>query len=120
MKRTIAPVCEIKVIDSDKVNRVKNELPDSAEIFELAETFKTLGDQTRLRILLCLLKTELCVCDLSTIIGVSVSGISHQLRYLKNNRLVKFRKHGKIVYYSLDDNHIKTIIRETQKHVREN
>jgi ArsR family transcriptional regulator, lead/cadmium/zinc/bismuth-responsive transcriptional repressor len=118
-KKNTIPLCGIEFIDEEKVSKVRNNLPDESEIFELSETFKTLGDSTRLKIVLSLLKSELCVCDLSTLIGVSVSAISHQLRYLKNNRLVKYRKEGKIVYYSLDDSHIKTIIKETLKHVRE-
>lgn len=119
MTKLKTPVCGIEYIDRKKVEMVKENFPDADEIFELAETFKMLGDPTRLKIVLALLKSELCVCDLSALIGVSVSAISHQLRYLKNMRLVKFRKEGKVVYYALDDNHIVTIIKETQKHVRE-
>ncbi|MBU1100204.1 MAG: metalloregulator ArsR/SmtB family transcription factor [Bacteroidetes bacterium] len=120
MTNNKAPVCGIEFINEEKVAIVKENFPDENEIFELAETFKMLGDPTRLKIVLALLISELCVCDLSALIGVSVSAISHQLRYLKNMRLVKFRREGKVVYYSLDDNHIVTIISETQKHVREN
>ena len=118
-KKEAIPICGVEFINEEKVNLVINELPESNEIFELSETFKALSDPTRLKIVLALLKTELCVCDLAALFGVSVSAISHQLRYLKNMRLVKFRKDGKMVYYSLDDFHINTIIGETQKHVRE-
>lgn len=118
-KEIKTPVCGVDYIDEKKVNKVRKNFPSDREVFETAETFKALGDPTRLKIVLSLLRSELCVCDLSALIGVSVSAISHQLRYLKNMRLVKFRKEGKIVYYSLDDSHITNLIKETQKHVRE-
>ncbi|MFQ5583227.1 MAG: ArsR/SmtB family transcription factor [Calditrichia bacterium] len=112
-------ICSHSAIDEEKVNLVKNLLPESGEISALAETFKVLGDSTRLRIILALAKEELCVCDLATLIGVTVSAISHQLRLLRGMRLVKFHKEGKMVYYSLDDEHIENIIGEAQTHVRE-
>jgi len=112
-------ICSQTVVDREKVNLVKSQLPDDREISALSETFKVLGDPTRLRIVLALAKEELCVCDLATLIGVTVSAISHQLRLLRGMRLVNYRKAGKMVYYSLDDEHIENIIRETQTHVRE-
>ncbi|MBI4317340.1 MAG: helix-turn-helix transcriptional regulator [Chloroflexi bacterium] len=85
----------------------------------LAETFSVLGDPTRVRIIYALLKAEMCVCDLSALLGISQSATSHQLRVLRNLRLVKYRKDGKIVYYSLDDHHIQDLISEGLAHVQE-
>jgi len=112
-------VCAITFVDESKVNYVKGQIPEDRIISRLADTFKNLGDYTRLKILLSLAEAELCVCDLSALIGVSVSAISHQLRLLKNLRLVKYRKEGKMVYYSLDDEHIRSIINESRKHIEE-
>jgi ArsR family transcriptional regulator len=113
------PVCAVTIVDQEKIRRVSADLPDEKVITELAETFKVLGDPTRLRIILALLIEELCVCDLSELIGLSQSAISHQLRVLRNLKLVKFQKRGKMVYYSLDDEHIQNLIREAKDHVRE-
>ncbi len=112
-------VCETTFIDKKKINKVKKQLPDGNVLLGLSEIFKVLGDSTRLKILLAISSTELCVCDISALIGVSVSAISHQLRLLKNSRLVKYRKEGKMVYYSLNDEHIKSIVNEARKHVEE-
>ena len=112
-------VCIVVAIDEEKVKAVAKALPDDTEIDDLTNTFKILSDQTRLKIVLALAKEELCVCDLSALIGVSVSAISHQLRLLRNMRIVKNRKEGKMVYYSLDDLHIEKIISETLVHINE-
>ncbi|MBK7381069.1 MAG: helix-turn-helix transcriptional regulator [Ignavibacteriales bacterium] len=112
-------VCEIEFIDEKKVKAVKKKLPKDSFINELSETFKSLSDFRRLKILLSLAEDELCVCDIAALTGVSVSAISHQLRLLKNYRLVKHRKEGKMVYYSLDDEHISKIVNEATKHCKE-
>ena len=104
-------VCEINFIDEKKVKAVKKKLPDDSLINELSETFKSLSDFTRLKILLSLAQQELCVCDIAALTNVSVSAISHQLRLLKNTRLVSHRKEGKMVYYS--------IVNEATKHSKE-
>ena len=88
-------------------------------IADLAETFKVLGDPTRLRIVYALAQEELCVCDLATVLGVSQSVVSHSLRALRQMRLVRYRKAGKIAYYSLDDDHISTMLGEGFRHVEE-
>lgn len=119
MAETKIEICNQTVVDQEKVNFVKSQLPHGGEISALSETFKVLGDPTRLRTVLALAKEELCVCDLAALIGVTVSAISHQLRLLRGMRLVKHRKEGKMVYYSLDDEHIENIIREAQTHVLE-
>jgi len=113
-------VCEVNFIDEKKVKSVKKRILDDFLINELSETFKSLSDFTRLKILLALAVDELCVCDIAALTGVSVSAISHQLRLLKNNRLVNHRKEGKMVYYSLDDEHINKIVNEAAKHCKEN
>lgn len=114
-----APTCNIDIVDEAKIERVKKILPSSEEILEIADTFKVIGDPTRLKIVMALEHEEMCVCDLSALVGISVSGISHQLRLLRSNRLVKYRREGKMAYYSLDDMHVGSIINETLNHVKE-
>ena len=111
--------CCSNVIHGDIVTRVKDEIPSDEVLFELAELFKVFGDSTRIKILYALFNSEMCVCDLSALLGMSQSAISHQLRVLKIARLVKFRREGKVVYYSLDDEHIKHIFDEGYKHITE-
>ncbi len=113
------PVCGVTYIDKRKVKRVEKELPSQDTIYNTADILKTLGDPTRLKLVMALAKEELCVCDLSALTGVTISGISHQLRLLRSNRLVKFRREGKMVYYSLDDEHVENIVREALQHVKE-
>jgi DNA-binding transcriptional ArsR family regulator len=112
-------VCSTEIIDRQKVERVNQILPALEMTSETAEIFKALSDPTRLRIVQALLLEELCVCDLSAVVDVSISAISHQLRLLRTMRIVKFRKQGKQVYYSLDDEHIAHLVRIAQEHVEE-
>jgi DNA-binding transcriptional ArsR family regulator len=119
MKTSTAPVCGETYIDEEKVKRALKLVPSTNVLTNLAESFKILGDTTRLKILIALSEEELCVCDLSALIKVSVSAISHQLRLLRNLRFVKFRKEGKMVYYSLSDDHIKTLIEVAITHEME-
>lgn len=112
-------VCSQTVVNLKKVRQVKNRLPGETEILAMAEIFKVLGDPTRIRIVMALSIEELCVCDLATLIGLSVSAISHQLRVLRNLKLVKYRREGKMVYYSLDDHHIDLLIAQAREHVNE-
>ncbi|MDR2897599.1 MAG: metalloregulator ArsR/SmtB family transcription factor [Spirochaetaceae bacterium] len=88
-------------------------------LYELAELFKTLGDSTRIRITAALLKEELCVCDIAAVLGMSVSAVSHQLRILKQAKLVRFRREGKTIYYSLDDDHVSVLFDTGLVHVGE-
>lgn len=111
--------CLCNVIHKDVVEAVKKKLPEEEMLYELAEFFKVFGDTTRIRILCALFEAEMCVCDLSALLNISQSAISHQLRGLKNARIVKFRKDGKVVYYSLDDEHIKHIFNEGLRHITE-
>src|SRR3989304_6267384 len=110
--------CGSHIIDRDKVEKLSKKRLEDSLTPHLAETFKALGDSTRIKILYVLSKTELCVCDLSTLLNISSSAISHQLRFLRSLRLVKPRKNGRIVYYSLDDEHIVKLFKEGLDHVR--
>ncbi|NIR47113.1 winged helix-turn-helix transcriptional regulator [candidate division KSB1 bacterium] len=111
--------CELFFVDEKKVKSVERKLSENGHLFQLSETFKLLGDLTRLKIILALKEEELCVCDLATLLGVSRSAVSHQLRLLKTWRLVKCRRDGKIAYYSLDDTHIGDIIGAAEEHLNE-
>lgn len=124
LKKTRKPdtnddACEVNVVDARKVTSVRRKMqsPDAVQL--LAETFRVLGDPTRVKIVFALSKEELCVCDLATIVGASQSAVSHSLRALRQMELVRYRKQGKIAYYSLDDEHIGRLIDEGFDHVRE-
>jgi len=112
-------VCKIDSVDYEKVEKVRATFPDQKVIVNLADFFKAIGDPTRLKIVLALMKEELCVCDLATLIKVTVSGISHQLRILRGLKIVRNRKEGKMVYYSLADNHIAGLVSQAQEHILE-
>ena len=112
-------VCEVKSVDKSKVKAVKKSMLSDKDVYSLSEIFGVLADSSRLKIIYALSKEELCVCDITSILGSSISAVSHQLRILRNLRLVKFRKESKRVYYSLDDKHIKRLFDQGLKHVRE-
>ena len=113
-------VCKIYKEHRDKIDRVKEEIPSDRIIQDLSLFFNALGNTTRTKILLALLiEKELCTCDLSNITGLSVSAVSHQLRILKDRRIVKYRKERKTVYYSLDDKHIVEILKMALDHIKE-
>ena len=112
-------MCEIDLTHEDKVERAKSLLPDDDMLFDLSEFFKLFGDSTRIKILETLNGSELCVCDISAVVGVSQSGVSHQLRLLRQNRLVKSTRVGKENYYTLDDEHIGDIIKIGMNHINE-
>lgn len=112
-------ICEINIIHQDKVNNLKNIMPDDELIYDLAEFFKVFADSTRMKIIYALMNEELCVCDIAAIVGTTQSAISHQLRILKQSKLVKYRKDGKVVYYSLDDEHIAEIVKKGREHIEE-
>ena len=115
----VADICEIACVDQVKVERARRLAPPSSALSILAETFKALGDPTRLRILTALAQEELCVCDLATLTDVSESAVSHSLRTLRQLRLVRYRKAGKIAYYTLDDAHVGRLISEGLIHAGE-
>lgn len=112
-------ICKTLIIHKDILSKVQKSLPDHSVLLKLTEFFKLFGDPTRVKILKALLISEMCVCDLSVLLGSSQSAISHQLRILRQSDLVKYRKEGKVVFYSLKDNHIKTIIDMGQEHINE-
>lgn len=111
--------CDCDVIHEDVVNKVQNSMAEEDQLYDLAEVFKVFGDSTRIRILEALSKSEMCVCDIAFLLNMTQSAISHQLRVLKQARLVKNRRDGKIVYYSLDDDHIERILNMGLEHIRE-
>ena len=119
MKDEIIKECSVNTIHSDVVEDVKEKIPPDEILYDLAELFKVFGDSTRIKIICALFESEMCVCDLSALLGVSQSAISHQLRTLKSSRLVRYRREGKVVYYSLDDDHIKHIFDEGLNHITE-
>ncbi len=112
-----APMCEHKCIHPDFVSEVKHHMADESKLFELAELYKVFGDSTRIKILYCLFEEEMCVCDIAEVLSMTTSAISHQLRLLKQAKLVRFRRDGKTVYYSLDDDHVRTIIGIGMEHI---
>lgn len=111
--------CECTVIHEDIVNQVKMKMPEEECLYDLAELFKVFGDTTRIKILWALAESEMCVCDIAVLLNMSQSAISHQLRVLKQTRLVKNRREGKVVYYSLDDAHVKEIFEQGLIHINE-
>ncbi len=110
---------ECTVLHEDVVNEVKKKIPQDEMIYDLAEFFKVFADSTRMKIIFALMENELCVCDIANIVQTTQSAISHQLRLLKQSKLVKFRKEGKVVYYSLDDEHISQIVKKGREHIEE-
>jgi len=112
-------VCEVLFVNEEHVRIARQALSPEREILSLAETFKTLGDPTRVKVLQALSVEELCVCDLAKLLGISESATSHQLRVLRNKKLVRYRKEGKMAFYSLDDAHIDVLMKEALRHVRE-
>ncbi|HVI42765.1 MAG TPA: metalloregulator ArsR/SmtB family transcription factor [Anaerovoracaceae bacterium] len=111
--------CDCDVIHEDVVNHVKDKMPQEETLYDLAELFKVFGDSTRVKILWALDEAEMCVCDISFLLNMTQSAISHQLRVLKQAKLVKNRKEGKIVFYSLEDEHVKQIFDQGLIHINE-
>ena len=113
------PRCTDTCVHHEIVDQIDRVLPVEEELYDLAELFKVFGDTTRIRILYALLENELCVCDIAELLGMNQSAISHQLRILKQSRLVKFRRDGKSVFYSLADGHVHTMIAQGMEHISE-
>lgn len=111
--------CDCNVIHEEVVNKVRENMPIEENLYDLAELFKVFGDTTRIKILYALFASEMCVCDIAVLLNMTQSSISHQLRVLKQARLVKYRKDGKVVFYSLDDEHIKQIFDQGLIHINE-
>ena len=121
MSETIGDIerCGYLCVHEDTVNRVLGEMPDDETLYDLAELFKVFGDSTRVKILYALFESELCVCDIAQLLGLTQSAVSHQLRVLKASRLVKPRRDGKTVFYSLADEHVRKIIAQGMDHILE-
>ena len=111
--------CDVYQVHEELVKEVNEKMPDEDTLYDLAELFKVFGDSTRIRILYVLFEAELCVCDIAQTLNMTQSAISHQLRILKQNKLVKSRREGKSVFYSLADDHVRTIIEMGREHIEE-
>ena len=111
--------CELMCAHEEIVEKVQKEMPDEDTLYDLTELFRIFGDSTRIRILYVLFEAEMCVCDIAALLGMTQSAISYQLRALKNAKLVTSRREGKTVFYSLADDHVKTIIDQGLEHILE-
>ncbi len=111
--------CDCHTIHDAVVKNVRDHMPNEDYLIDLADLFKVFGDSTRVKILCALFRAEMCVCDIAVLLGMTKSSISHQLRVLKQAKLVKNRKDGKVVYYSLADNHVITIFDQGLAHITE-
>ena len=114
-----AECCEQIEVPEELVKIVNETMPPETELYDLAELFKVFGDSTRIRILFVLFEAEVCVCDLAQVLNMTQSAISHQLRILKQNKLVKSRREGKSIFYSLADDHVRLIIAQGCEHIKE-
>jgi len=112
-------VCGSHVIHLDLVRKAGKSLPREEVLYELSDFFKIFGDSTRIKILWTLFISPMCVCDISAVLGMEQSAVSHQLRILKQSRLVKYKREGKVIYYSLNDDHVKGIINMALEHLKE-
>ena len=112
-------VCQTEEVHQELLKMVREAYPDEEKLNDLAELFKTFGDYTRIRILFVLFEAEVCVCDLAAALDMTPSAISHQLKLLKGSKLIKSRREGKSVFYSLADGHVRTIIRQGLDHIEE-
>ena len=112
-------LCEDNCIHTDLISSARQAMPDDDTLITLSDLFKVLGDMTRVKILSALLRNELCVCDLSEIIGMGQSAVSHQLRVLRASKIVKYRRDGKSIFYSVDDEHIQQLLEIALCHISE-
>ncbi len=119
MKKNELECCESTEVHEELLAQVRENLPQEEKLYDLSELFKVFGDSTRIRILFVLFEAEVCVCDLAAALGMTQSAVSHQLRILKQSKLVKSRREGKSVIYSLADSHVRTIIDQGMEHVEE-
>ena len=114
-----ADCCDQVFVHEDLVKKVNEGMPEEEELYDLAELFKVFGDSTRIRILFVLFEAEVCVCDLAEVLHMTQSAVSHQLKILKQAKLVSARREGKSVFYSLADDHVRTIIAQGREHIEE-
>lgn len=111
--------CDCDVLHADIVDKVRLAMPEEDELYDLSDFFKVLGDSTRAKIIWALDESEMCVCDIAVLLNMTKSAISHQLKSLRAANLVKYRKEGKVVFYSLTDDHVKEIFEKGLEHIRE-
>ncbi|MDY3917517.1 MAG: metalloregulator ArsR/SmtB family transcription factor [Candidatus Limivivens sp.] len=114
-----APKCDYIHAHPALIHKVEKQMPAEEQLYDLAELFKIFGDSTRIKILYVLLESEMCVCDIAQLLNMTQSAISHQLRILKQSRLVKFRREGKTIFYSLEDDHVCSILSQGMEHLEE-
>lgn len=119
MEKENVDKCDFICVHEDIVHQVDEKMPEEEKLFDLADFFKIFGDTTRIKILYVLMCSEMCVCDLAQLLGMTQSAISHQLRILKQMNLVRNRREGKSIFYSLSDGHIKTILSQGLEHIEE-
>ncbi len=119
MEKENIEICEVCEVHEEAIAKVKALLPNEELLYDLAELFKVFGDSTRIKILYVLLESEMCVCDIASVLNMTHSAISHQLRVLKQSRLVRCRKLGKTVFYSLADTHVSLILNQGLDHINE-
>ncbi len=112
-------VCDIDFFDVKKIRALQKRMKPDEDVYSLSEVFGVLSDVTRLKIVLALADAELCVCDMANFLGITKSAVSHHLRLMRNLRLVKFRREGKMTYYTLDDHHITSLLKQATEHIEE-
>jgi ArsR family transcriptional regulator, lead/cadmium/zinc/bismuth-responsive transcriptional repressor len=117
MDTLLSPICEETILHPERMAAAHEHLLDAHTAAQLTSTFQALADPTRLRLVSALLEQEMCVCDLAALLGMTQSAVSHQLRSLRNLRVVRFRKEGRVVYYALDDEHIRSLFQLSLEHV---
>ena len=113
------PVCEVPCTHEDLIRHVQKEMPSVEKLYDLSDLFRIFGDSSRIRILYLLSVSDMCVCDMASLLDLTISAVSHQLRLLKQARLVRYRKSGKTVIYALDDDHVKSILSQGMDHINE-
>ncbi len=116
---TNLPSCECEEIHSEIIEKKREEMPDEATLYDLSDFFKVLGDSTRISILFAIDGEPMCVCDIANLLGMTKSAVSHQLKILRQNDLVTYRKSGKNVFYTLADDHVRDIIEKAFEHIKE-
>ena len=119
MKKITCECCEATEVHEELLALVREKMPQEEELYDLSELFKVFGDSTRIRILYVLFEAEVCVCDLAKLLGMTQSAVSHQLRILKQAHLVKSRRDGKTIFYSLADEHVRTLLEQGTEHIHE-
>lgn len=119
MSRKESPHCDFMHVHEEIVQRVNEKMPHEDTLSDLAELFRIFGDSTRIKILYVLFESEMCVCDVAQLLGMTQSAISHQLQILKKSKLIKYRRSGKTVFYSLADSHVRAIIGQGMDHINE-